>query len=427
MLNLNFSVARGPAAPTPERIALVTGSYEANVDGVALTLNRLMSHALRSGHEVLVLSPALGRRRRLIVPAGDVQHVPSISLPVWSEYRLTWGLGRTARAALDAFAPTVVHIAVPDMMGHSAQRWARRRNVPVLCSHHTRWNVYLNYYRLLPTAPLERLMWWGMRRFHRGCDITLPPSEAVAAELRERAGVQRLAIWPRGVDTTLFNPDRRSSEWRLAALNSSEATASSESSTNAETIEKVIVLLVSRLRWEKGLEAFASTVHEAQAMLDSRAASAPHPRTRVQLSVVVVGGGPARAAFSKLLPSGTVFLGMLTGEALATAYASADLFLNPSSTEGWGATCLEAQASGVPVLATRSSGITDVVAHGVGGLLVPPANVSALAKAVVELAADADLRERVGRDAVSHAARFSWKQSGDLVLRQYKALTRTPR
>jgi glycosyltransferase involved in cell wall biosynthesis len=167
-----------------------------------------------------------------------------------------------------------------------------------------------------------------------------------------------------------------------------------------------ILLLVARLRWEKGLGAFAAVV----ARLAERG---------VAFRVAVVGDGPAREAFRAKLPPSATFFGTLTGAALAEAYSSSDVFLFPSTTEGWGATCLEAQAAGLPVVATASSGIVDVVAHGVGGFLLPPHNASALADAVGTLVADAALRRRMGRAAVHHAAAFDWARSGDRMLCEY--------
>ena len=113
-------------------------------------------------------------------------------------------------------------------------------------------------------------------------------------------------------------------------------------------------------------------------------------------------------------------LGRLTGAALATAYASSDVFLYPSTTEGWGATCLEAQASGLPVVATASSGITAVVEHGVGGLLVAPGDVEAMADAVEGLVIDSAARVAMGARARRHAARFDWAASGELMLQSYQ-------
>ena len=196
MLDFSVDVAHWPAAALQQRVAITTGSYDHAVDGVALTLNRLAAHLLRQGHEVLVLSPGRGswlrKHRPVLRHAGSLVRVPSVPLPIWSEYRLTFGLGRRARAALADFEPTVVHVAVQDALGHAAVRWAEAKGVPVLCSHHTRWNAYLAYYPLARglRRPLEAFMWWGMRRFHGRCAATYPPSESVADELRQH-GVPR--------------------------------------------------------------------------------------------------------------------------------------------------------------------------------------------------------------------------------------------
>ena len=268
LLDFSVDTAHWPAAALQQRVVITTGSYDHAVDGVALTLNRLASHLLRHGHEVLVLSPGRARRRPVLRHAGTLVRVPSVPLPIWSEYRLTFGLGRRARAALAAFEPTVLHVAVQDALGHAAVRWAEAHGVPVLCSHHTRWNAYLAYYALGRglRAPLESLMWWGMRRFHgwcaaarvlpplllpfrvllsitrlrleamhmhtsirsgRGmllgrCAATYPPSESVAQELRQH-GVPRVGVWPRGVDRQLFRPEARSEAWRADVLGAAAA------------------------------------------------------------------------------------------------------------------------------------------------------------------------------------------------------------
>ena len=122
---LDFRVDRSQhaAAAAQHRVVLVTNSYDRNIDGVALTLNRLVAHLLRRGHEVLVVVPTAGRRRPALRASSSwLVRVPSVRLPIWWEYRLTWGLGREARAMLESFEPTVMHIAIQDAMGHAAQQ-----------------------------------------------------------------------------------------------------------------------------------------------------------------------------------------------------------------------------------------------------------------------------------------------------------------
>jgi phosphatidylinositol alpha 1,6-mannosyltransferase len=394
--DFHVDISEFAAAEQQQRIALITNSYDRNIDGVALTLNRLVAHLLRRGHEVLVIVPTPGRHQQipaLRAAGAPVIRVPSLAFPVWREYRLTWRLGRDARRQLAAFAPTVMHIAIQDGLGHAAQRWARARGIPVVCSHHTRFERYLNYYASIrPLAlQLERLYWWGMRRFHGQCAATLPPSGTLARDL-EAHGIPRVGIWYRGVDRTLFTPAARDEAWRQSVGGAPDAP---------------MVLLVARLRWEKGLRTFAAVVSQLAAR-------------GVAVRVAIVGDGPARSGLAKLLPQTATFFGTLTGAPLATAYASADIFVNPSTTEGWGATCLEAQAAALPVVATISSGIVEVLQDGVGGFLVNPHNVSALTEKVVMLAESAELRGEMGRRAVVHAAGFDWERSGDRMLCEYR-------
>lgn len=386
--NLSFRVppTEQPRLAAQHRVAIVTGSYDQSIDGVALTLNRLAARLLQLGHSVLVLCPGDVARPPVLEHAGLLVRVPSTPLPVWSEYRLTWGLGGTARAALEQFRPTVLHVAVPDAMGVAAQRWAARRRTPLLCSHHTRWASYLDYSP--PLRPFASLAWLHLRRFHARCAATLPPSQGAANELAAR-GIPRLVVWPRGVDVALFSPSKR-----LAAAGSVPT-----------------VLLVARLRWEKGLADFAAVVRR----LEARAGRGAAFRTEV------VGDGPARRRLEQLLPRAS-FRGLLTGEALAAAYAGADVFLYPSTTEGWGGTCLEAQASGLPVVATDSPGVADVISAGASGLLAPPGDVGAMAAHVAALLANRSLRVAMGRAAAAHASTFSWEASGDLVLAQYDGM-----
>lgn len=389
--HLNFYVDRTefPVAARHQRVALVTAAYDRSIDGVALTLNRLVAHLLKQGHEVLVIVPATGKKKPTLTATGaPVVRVPSVRCPIWWEYRLTWGLGRDAREQLEAFKPTVLHIAIQDGMGHAAQRWAAERSIPVVCSHHTRFERYLSYYGL--GGFLERLYWFGMRRFHSQCASTLPPSQSLQQDLASH-GIPRVGVWPRGVDRSLFVPSARKEQWRQG-VGGDEATP--------------IVLLVARLRWEKGLATFASVI----AALNDRG---------VRHRVAIVGDGPAREAFSRLLPPSAAFFGTLTGAKLAEAYASSDIFLYPSTTEGWGATCLEAQSAGLPVVATTSSGIVEVVADGVGGFLRAPHNSSALADAVESLVTDDGLRREMGRRASRHAEQFAWEASGDRMLCEY--------
>ncbi|KAL3921533.1 MAG: hypothetical protein SGPRY_004872 [Prymnesium sp.] len=186
---LNFSVDRSlwPAAAAQQRVALVTGSFDRTIDGVALTLNRLAAHLLRRGHEVLVIAPYTPRQP-VLQHAGVFLHLePSFPLPIWSEYRLTLGMSKAGFDRLAAFRPTVLHIAVQDAMGHAAQRWGHRNGLASVCSHHTRFERYLQFYSL-PVKPLEAAYWSTI-----GDGNTSTPIVLLVARLRWEKGLSDFA------------------------------------------------------------------------------------------------------------------------------------------------------------------------------------------------------------------------------------------
>src|SRR5580693_7896946 len=130
----------------PLRVALVTGSYNYIKDGIALTLNRLVGYLLSQGVDVLVFAP-VGTKDAL-EPAGTIVPVASIPLPLRPEYRVALGLPRAARQRLADFSPDVIHIAVPDLLGYRALKFAQSQNIPVVASYHTRYETYLKFYGL---------------------------------------------------------------------------------------------------------------------------------------------------------------------------------------------------------------------------------------------------------------------------------------
>lgn len=360
--------------PTPKRVALFTGAYNHIADGVSLTLNRLVDYLERHGAEVLVFAPSV--ENPPVKHAGKLVPVPSIAAPGRPEYRVSLGLTPAGRRKLAAFRPTLFHIATPDLLGNQALRLARKWNVPVVASYHTHFSSYLKYYGF---EELEGFLWKYLRRFYRQCKHIYVPSHSMAAVLRAHEIQRGLRLWERGVNTTLFNPSRRSSAWRH---------------TLAVDDQEVLITFVGRLVWEKGLGIFADVVKG----LKER--GIPHRS-------MVVGDGPARAELSERLAD-TIFTGYLGGEALARAYASSDIFLFPSDTETFGNVTLEAMASGLPAVCADATGSNGLIEHGISGYLAAPGSKSAFLDAVTRLALDPLLRRQVGARALARARTYEW-------------------
>lgn len=367
------------------RIAIFTGNYNNISDGVSLTLNRLVAFLEKEGIEVVIFAPTTDK------PAfqhnGRLVSVPSISLPGRPEYRITIPVSKEAKIELENFDPDIVHIATPDLLGYRAMRWAKQNNKIVVASYHTHFTSYLKYYKL---QFLESLGWKYFRWFYSQCLQLYVPSPSMLETLKEKNIESDLRIWARGVDSSLFSPDKRDEEWRRK---------------NGFKEDDVVVLFVSRLVWEKNLNIYADTV---------KSVAADYP----QLKALVVGDGPAMDGLREILP-GAVYTGFVTGEELAKAYASSDIFLFPSDTETFGNVTLEAMTSGLPCVVADAVGSKSLVDHGRNGYLVPVAEPSAFISAVSELVADEELRRKMGRESVEISKNYTWDQINMKLLSYY--------
>ena len=368
------------------RVALFSGNYNYVRDGANQALNRLVGYLLRQGVHVRVYSPTV--KDPAFPATGDVVSIPAIPIPGRSEYRLPIAVPARIRRDLAEFNPNVVHVASPDIVAHRAVSWARRHKVAAVASVHTRFETYLAYYHLQFLEPDVRAI---LRRFYHRCEVVLAPAESTAMVLRAQRMNRDIAIWGRGVDREQFNPERRDLEWRR--------------SVGVPDDEMVIVFL-GRIVMEKGLEVFA----EAILNLIDRG---------IRHRVLVIGEGPARPWFEQQLPD-AIFVGEQTGPDLARALASADVLLNPSTTEAFGNVTLEAMACGLPVVAAQASGTSNLVRDGWTGRLVDGSAPEEFADALAAYAEDPELRRRDGEAGLAVAKRMDWDTINSAVIRAYK-------
>ncbi len=279
------------------RILVATDAWHPQVNGVVRTLTTTADSARALGAEVSFLTPESFR---------------TFAMPSYRDLRLALPRpGKVARLIAEA-RPDAIHIATEGPIGLSVRRYCRKHDLPFTTSFHTRFPDYVSARAPVP----ESWVWASLRWFHGTSDAVMAATPALAAELRAR-GFRHVVLWPRGVDTALFRP-------RAGEL----------------CLPKPVFLCVGRVAVEKNLEAFLG--------LDL-------PGTKV-----IVGDGPARSALEQSYPD-AVFLGSLQGEALATVYAAADVFVFPSRTDTFGLVLLEALASGLPVAAFPVTGPRDVI------------------------------------------------------------------
>ena len=372
------------------RIALFSGNYNYVRDGANQALNRLAGYLLRQGAAVRVYSPTTAEPA--FAPTGELVSLPSAAFPGRGEYHLSLGLPARIRRNLADFAPNIVHVSSPDISGHRAVSWARRHQLPVLASVHTRFETYFRYYNMAWMEPVAEAL---LRRFYRRCDALVAPSESMAQVLRERRMNYDIGIWSRGVDRDLFHPGRRDMAWRQA-----QGIGDNE----------VVVGIFSRLVMEKGLDVFSDAIDELR-------------QRGVAHRVLIVGEGPAREWFENRLPD-AIFTGFLGGEDLARAVASMDILFFPSVTETFGNVTLEAMACGLPVVAAAATGSESLVDDRVTGRLIRPGAVHQFAEAVRGYVVDPKLRTQHGNAGEARSLEFSWDRINQTVADTYLRLIR---
>ena len=364
-----------PSLETLRRMVLVTGNYINLADGASMTLHRIVGMLTELGVEVAVVAPTAGDAE--LPAAAKMVNVPSFRGPVQG-YRVPLGLGRRAVAEIERFGPQLVHVASPDPASIAAMRFARRHGLPITSTFHTNFPAYLKHWgpwtsRLVPWA------WRMMRWFYGQCDSVYVPTPSIGEELRAHGVLADWAILARGVDERSFGPHYRSEAWRRAwGLDPDDR----------------VVLFCARIVWEKGLRTLVSALDHLRA-------------SGLEHKVVVVGDGVQRPWLQEHLPYAT-FTGFLAGEQLARAYASADIFLYPSTTDTFGNVTLEALASGLPVVGARAPGTRSLVEEGENGILVAPDDARGFAEACAHLLSDDMRRRRMAHRALERAAEYRW-------------------
>lgn len=358
------------------RVAVVTESFLPHMNGVTGSVLQVREHLERRGHDVFVVAPAV-RSHDLGMPGRSV---PSVPLPKYPAVRLAAPPAATIARELARFDADVVHLASPFLLGWQGLIAAETRALPTVAVYQTDVIAYTARYGLPQATALAQS---HVRRLHRRATLTLAPSQAARAQL-EQLGVDRVSLWGRGVDGVRFSPSRRDDAWRAQVAPG-----------------EVIVGYVGRLAPEKQVEDLVAL------------------RGIPGIRLVIVGDGPERAALERLLPE-ALFLGHLQGTELATALASFDVFVHPGESETFGQTIQEAQASGVPVVATGRGGPVDLVRSSVDGWLYRPGDAADLRARVSDLVGDAAKRRAFADAARTAVAGRTWDGLAGRLVEHYE-------
>lgn len=315
------------------RVAIVAESFLPNINGVTNSVLRVLEFLHDNGHEALVIAPGARDFEEEVADylGFPIVRVPTIMIPLIDSLPIGVPMPAVTQA-MKNFQPDIVHLASPFVLGGAGAFAARQLRIPAIAIYQTDVAGFAQKYHL---APLAAASWEWTRTVHNMCQRTLAPSSAAIAELLDH-GINEVFHWGRGVDPVRFTPEKRSvakrAEWDPQGT-------------------RTIIGFVGRLAAEKG-------VHRLAALdADER------------YQVVIVGDGPQRQELEALLPN-AIFEGALSGDQLAQAYASLDVFVHTGEYETFCQAVQEALASGVPCIAPNAGGPIDLITPGVDGFLL---------------------------------------------------------
>lgn len=350
----------------PLRVLVVAESFLPRVDGVANSVVRVLERLDRDGHDVVVVAAAPGPESWGRFP---VVRVRSVGFPGYRDVRLAWGR-RVIASVIAGFRPDVVHVASPAVIGAVALRECRRAGVPAIAVFQTDLAGFARGYGLTALAPLADR--W-VATVHGLATSTLAPSSSSVSYL-DSLGVHDVRRWPRGVDGLRFHPDRRSESLR----------------TSLGAPGRTIVGYAGRLAKEKELDRLMPIAEDPS------------------VSLVIIGHGPCERELRAAMPA-AAFLGFLSGDELAAAIASLDVFVHTGRHETFCQTVQEALCAGVPVVAPRAGGPIDLVEDGGNGLLWDPVAPSSLVDCVGRVVGDAAFRGRLAARARASVVDRTWE------------------
>ena len=357
------------------RIAIVTETFPPDINGVAMTLNRIANGLEKRGHSLQIIRPQ--PEDSSVVNFGTFEEVQVMGFPIPGYPSLRFGLPSPRKLAQlwKENRPDAIYIATEGPLGLSALDVAEKMNIPVTSGFHTNFHQYMKHYKvpLLRNAMAGYLKW-----FHNRTQTTFAPSMDMLRRL-DLLGFENLQLLGRGVDTQLFSPEKRCQKLR--------------SEWGAEANDPVI-LYVGRIAAEKNLTLFAKSTNQLKEKYPN-------------LKCVIVGDGPEKESLKKDLPYAH-FAGTQQGEDLARHYASADFFLFPSTSETFGNVVTEALASGLITLAYNYAAPKMYIENEVNGFKAPMNNSKVFLNTALEIMAKQGQWAKIRQEATESVQHLSW-------------------
>jgi glycosyltransferase involved in cell wall biosynthesis len=351
-------------------------------DGASRTMFQLLKRIDHHRYDFLFIC-GVGPDR---IMGFNCMKIPTISLPLNTNY--TMALPALAKKKLKKqlidFAPDVIHIATPSLLGAFALKYANLRDIPVISIYHTHFISYIDYY--FKHAPfligkVKQAIAGTQKNFYNHCDVVYVPAQSIRNEL-ELMGVEpsRMQIWRRGINTKLFNPDKADKAFM----------------TKITGNEYPTVIFASRLVWEKNVETLFRIYDRIQ---DSA----------LKINILVAGDGAALKACKQRMKN-AIFTGKVDHDTLSMLYASSNVFLFTSVSETYGNVVLEAMASGLPCVIADGGGSADFIEQGNNGFKCDPFDDWDYYRRLSQVLGDEVLRTQFVEHGLAASACLSWDQ-----------------
>src|SRR2546425_7732800 len=348
-----------------------------DVNGVATTIRKMTAAGAAAGKDLIVVT-SRSELRICDIPIKNFRPIGEFELPEYELQKLSFPPILQILDYIQREQFTEIIISTPGPIGLTALLAAKMLNLQTSGIYHTDFPQYIRI--LTEDSFLESVAWRYMHWFYGQLDTVFINSEEYRQSwIKHGLDPSKLKIFPRGLDTELFHPARRNPAFfeKFGARNG-----------------EVRLLYVGRISREKDLDLLAAAYHRLR-------------DEGLPVQLFIVGHGPYSEVFAKSLPE-AFFTGYLTGTELATAYASADVFVFPSTTDTFGNVILEAQACGLPVVVSDSGGPKELVEDKANGLITRSHDVEDFTRAIRALVTDSALRERMGESARDRVIDLSW-------------------
>lgn len=358
------------------KISLVTETYWPDINGVAMTLSRVFSALSQQGHSVqLVCTKNPERSHEHTSDFDSVVEARSFPAPGYAEVRLGLPMNHRLAQLWQANRPDVIYVATEGPLGYFTTQLARKMNIPIASGFHTNFHNYSEHYSL---GVLSKLVESYLVHMHNHTQCTITPTEDQSLMLQD-LGINEVAVVGRGVDTSLFSPEKRCPDLR------------SQWGANDTT---PVMIYVGRIAEEKNLQLTLRCYDLLKSL-------------NPDLKFVMVGNGPAVERIRSSHPE-VIMAGPKTGESLAKYYASADFFPFTSMTETYGNVILEAMASGIGIMSYHYAAGKIHIQQGVNGYHVPLGDEAAYLETVRKFIEEPTSLIKIRHAAALHAKQYNW-------------------